>query len=148
MTVEGQITINASRNNVWTAISDIRHAAEIIKSVEKIEILHEPASGLVGLKWRETRMYFGKPAAIDKWITAAVENTQFETQSEMDGFVFITTMVISESGDQIRLTSTHKTIAQGIVAKIKSLPMVFFKGMLRKVILQDLGDIKKRAEHS
>ena len=147
MTVEAQITINRNKTAVWTAITNIRHTAEIISGVEKIEILNEPENGLVGLKWRETRMYFGKPATIDKWITDAIENKFYKTRAEMDGFIFITTMTISENDDNIRLTSSHETKSQGIMAKIKSLPMIFFRGMLKKTILQDLNDIKTAVEN-
>ncbi|MCA4893454.1 MAG: hypothetical protein ING84_00440 [Cytophagales bacterium] len=148
MTVEAQVTINSNKTVVWTAISGIRHTAEILTGVEKVEILNEPANGLVGLKWRETRLYFGKSVAIDKWITDATENRFYKTRAEMDGFIFLTTMTISESDDKkIRLTSSHETKSQGIIAKIKSLPMFFFKGMLKKAILQDLNDIKTAVEH-
>jgi hypothetical protein len=146
MTVEAQVTINSNKTAVWSAISNIRHAAEILRGVEKIEILHEPANGLIGLKWRETRMYFGDPASIDKWITDAVENKFYKTRAEMDGFIFLTTMTISESGNNILLTSSHETIAQGFLAKIKSLPMIFFRSTLKKAILQDLNDIKTAVE--
>lgn len=127
-------------------MTDIRNASAIISGIEKVEILDKPASGLVGLKWRETRMYFDKPAAIDKWITESVENSFYKTRAEMDGFIFLTTMTVSESGGGILLESAHETKSQGIMAKIKSLPMVFFKGMLRKAIQQDLDDIKKAVE--
>lgn len=147
MTVEVQITINNNKTAVWTAITDIRHSAKFISGIEKIEMLSEPQNGLVGLKWRETRMYFGKPSAIEKWITDAVENNFFKTKAEMDGFIFITTISISENGDNIILTSSHETKSQGIIAKIKSLPMVFFRGMLKKAIMKDLNDIKTAVEN-
>lgn len=70
-------------------------------------------------------MYFDKPSAIDKWITDAVENKFNKTRAEMDSFIFLSTMSISESGDNIRLTYSHETNSQGIIAKIKSLPMIF-----------------------
>lgn len=147
MTVEEHITINKTKTEVWTAITDIRHASKIISGIEKVEILSEPENGLVGLKWRETRMYFGKASAIDKCITDAVENNFYKTKAEMDGFIFLTTMSISESGENIILTSSHETKSKGIIAKIKSLPMIFFRGMLKKAILKDLNDIKTAVEN-
>lgn len=147
MTVEAQITINSDIKTVWSAITNIQDAAEIISGVEKVEILNKPVNGLVGLKWRETRMYFGKPAVIDKWITDAVENSFYKTRAEMDGFVFLTTMTISGSGDSTRLTSSHETKPQSFIAKLKSLPMIFFRRMLKKAILQDLTDIKTAVEN-
>jgi len=146
MIVEAHVTINRNREEVWSTITDIRSAETIISGVEKIEIMSEPANGIVGLRWRETRMYFGKPAAVDKWITDAVENEFYKTRAEMDGFIFLTTLAISGNGESTKLTSLHETKPQGTIAKIKSLPMIFFRGMLKKAILQDLNDIKSSVE--
>src|ERR1044071_5473872 len=105
-------------------------------------MLEKPANGLVGLRWRETRMLFGKPAAVEKWITDAAENEFYKTRAEDNGFAFLSTMSISESSGGMTLTSSHETQPQGIVARLKSIPMVLFKGVVKKAILQDLNDIK------
>src|ERR1700742_2464339 len=81
MIVEAQVTINGSRAAIWAAITDIENASETISGIENIEVIEKPASGLVGLKWRETRMYFGKPTAVEKWITDAAENEFYKTRS-------------------------------------------------------------------
>ena len=146
MIVEAQVTINGSKAATWAAITNIENAAQIISGIEKIEIVKRPASGLVGLRWRETRMLFGKPATVEKWITEAVENEFYKTEAVDSGFLFITTQRISESGGVTTLTSSHETKPQGIAAKIKALPMFLFKGMIRKFILQDLNDIKAAVE--
>lgn len=147
MIVQAQITIKGTRTEAWPVITNIRNASEIISGIERIEILNEPAKELVGLKWRETRMYFGKPAAVDKWITDAVEYEFYKTRAEMDGFIFITTMTLLESSGNISLISSHETKPQGFIAKMKSLPMIFFRNILKKAILQDLNDIKTAVEH-
>jgi hypothetical protein len=147
MLVEAQITINGSKAAVWAAIADVENAAEIISGIENIEVVEKPANGLVGLRWRETRLLFGKPATVEKWITEAAENEFYRTRAESDGFVFLTTMSISESGGGIALTSSHDSQPQGIVAKLQSIPMgLFFKGVVKKAILQDLNDIKSAVE--
>src|SRR5213592_1033085 len=97
MIVETQVTINGSKAANWAAITDIENASEIISGIQKIEVLEKPANGLVGLKWRETRILFGKPAAVEKWITDAAENEFYKTRAEEGGFVFTTTKSISES---------------------------------------------------
>jgi hypothetical protein len=147
MKVEAYLNILENKTEIWTTITNIKDFQKILSSVEKIEILTEPTNGLVGLKWLETRMYFGKPTAINKWITDAVEDKFYKTRAEMDGFIFLTTMTISAFGDTTRLTSSHETKSQGIIAKLKSLPMFFFKGMLKKTILKDLSEIKAAIEH-
>jgi Polyketide cyclase / dehydrase and lipid transport len=146
MIVEAQVSINGSKAATWTAITNIENAAKFISGIETIEVVEKPATGLVGLRWRETRILFGKPATVEKWITDAVENDSYKTKAEDSGFVFLTTMRISDSGNGTTLTSSHETKPQGIGARIKSLPMVLFKGIIRKAILQDLNDFKTAIE--
>ena len=147
MLVEAQVTINGSRATVWAAITDFENASAMLTGLEKIEIVERPATGLVGLKWRETRMYFGKEATVEKWITDAAENEFYKTRAESDGFIFLTTMNISEANSGgIALASSHDSQPQGFVAKLKSTPMFLFKGVIRKALLQDLHDIKTAIE--
>ena len=92
-------------------------------------------------------MLFGKPATVEKWITDAVENEFYKTRAEDNGFVFLSTMSISESSGGITLTSSHETRPQGIVARLLSIPMgLLFKGVAKKALLQDLNDIKSAVE--
>jgi hypothetical protein len=147
MIVEVQVTINGSKAAIWAAITNIENAAEIISGIEKIEVLEKPANGLVGLKWRETRMLFGKPATADKWITEAAENDSYKTKAESDGFIFISIMSISEGSGGMTLTSVHETKPQTIVARLMSIPMgLLFKGVAKKALRQDLNDIKAAVE--
>src|SRR5215471_9114489 len=118
MIVEKRVTINGSRAAVWAAITNIENASQTIRGIENIEVLEKPANGLVGLRWRETRMLFGKPATAEKWITEAAENTFYKTRAEDGGFVFLTTMSISESSSGTTLTSSHESQPQTIVARL------------------------------
>ncbi len=145
MIVEAHVTINASKAAVWAATTDIEHFTQVLSGVEKIEVVHKPATSLVGLRWKETRNLFGKEATIEKWITEAKENDYYTTRAEDSGFVFITTNRISGSDGSVTLSGIHETQPQGFAAKLKSLPMVFFKGVIKKAILQDLNDIMKAA---
>jgi len=147
MLVEAQVTINGSRAAIWAAIANIENAAETISGIEKIEVVEKPANGLVGLRWRETRMLFGKPATVEKWITDAAENEFYKTKAESDGFIFVTTKSLSESSGGVALTECHDSKPQTIVAKLMSVPMLFlFKGVVKKALLQDLNDIKAAVE--
>jgi hypothetical protein len=147
MIVEVQVTIKGTKEAIWAAITDIANASETISGIEKIEVLEKPANGLVGLRWRETRTLFGKPATAEKWITDAAENEFYKTRAESDGFVFLSTTSISESSGGMTLTSSHDSIPQGVVARLLSIPMgVLFKGVAKKALLQDLNDIKSAVE--
>ena len=146
MIVEAHVTIKGSKAAIWAAITNIENASKIFSGIENIEVLEKPANGLVGLRWRETRMYFGKPATVEKRITDAAENEFYKTRAEDSGFVFLSTMSISESSGGVTLTSSHDSKPQGIVATLKSIPMPLFKGMVKKALLQDLNDVKSAVE--
>lgn len=148
MLVDAQIDISAPRAAVWAAIADIQNASEILSGIERVEVVEKPARGLVGLRWRETRLLFGKPATVEKWITDATENEFYKTRAESDGFVFLTTMSIVERRGAITLISAHESLPQTMVARLQSIPMgLFFKGVIRRAILKDLSDIKSKVEH-
>jgi hypothetical protein len=146
MLVEAHINISGSKSAAWAVMTDIEHAAEILSGVEKIEILEKPANGLVGMRWRETRMYFGKEATVEKQITEAAENEFHKTRAEDSGFVFLSTVSISGDDGSVTLSTTHDTQPQGFIAKLKSTPMFLFKGILKKALSQDLNDIKTAVE--
>jgi hypothetical protein len=142
MIVEAQVTIDGSRPAIWAVMTDMENAAAFISGIERIAVIEKPATGLVGLRWRETRMYFGKPATVEKRITDSAENEFYTTRAEMDGFVFLSTMRLSDAGGAVTVTSIHETRPQGIVARFQALPMFLFRGVVRKALLQDLNDIK------
>src|SRR5438270_14041464 len=124
MIVEARVTINGSKAAIWAAITNIENASETVSGIEKIEVLEKPANGLVGLKWRETRMLFGKPATVEKWITDAAENEFYKTRAEDGGFVFLITKRISENSGGMMLAEAHVSTPQTLGAKL-TIPMLF-----------------------
>lgn len=142
MIVEAAVTVVGSRTAVWAVITDIEHAATTYSGIEKIEVIERPLSGLAGLKWRETRVLFGKPAAVEKWITDAAEPDYYIARAESDGFVFVSTKRLSEHDGVVTLTESHESLPQTLMARLQMIPMaLFFKGVIRKAILQDLHDV-------
>jgi hypothetical protein len=149
MLVEEQLTLQGSRAAIWKVITDIENSSKLIRGIERIEVLEKPSQGLVGLRWRETRMLFGKAATAEKWVTSAVENEYYTTRAEDGGFVFLTTFRMSDGDGGITLTSSHVSEPHGFVARLMSIPMaLLFKGVLKKAILQDLHDIQAAVERS
>ena len=148
MIVEAAVTINGSRAAIWAVIADIENASKTFSGIRSIEVLERPAKGLVGLKWRETRMLFGKPATAEKSITDAAENAFYKTRAEDEKCVYLSTMSLSESGNGgILLTSSHDSQPKGAISRLLVPPMLFlFQGVAKKAILQDLGDIKAVVE--
>lgn len=147
MIVEAEVRVAGSRAATWAAICDVAHAAEVVRGIERIDLVTAPADGVAGLRWQETRILFGKPATVEKWITEAVAGESYVTRAETPGFTYLTQMRIREHPDGVTLASAHETRTQGIGALLMSIPMrLFFKGVIRKAILQDLADYKAAVE--
>ena len=147
MIIEAQAVINASKEAVWTVITDIDHAAQTVSGIEEVEVIERPASGLVGLKWRETRTLFGKTATEVMWITDAGEAEFYRTRAESHGAVYVTTMRITEQDDGCLLTMALDSRPQSFAAKLMGIGFgLLFKGATRKAMLQDLNDIKAAVE--
>src|SRR5262245_37522828 len=115
MVVEAQVTIKGSKAEIWAAITEIEKASENISENEKTLVIKKPISRLGVHNRRETRMRFGKTVTVEKWITDAAENEFYKTRAESDGFVFLSTLRISERSGGITLTSVHDSKPQSTV---------------------------------
>lgn len=145
--VQANVAIHGCRTAVWAVIADLEHAATTFSGIEQIEVLERPIAGLVGLKWRETRMLFGKPAAVEKWITEAAEPDHCTARAESDGFAFVSTRRLAERDGVVVVTESHDSQPQTLMARLQMIPMALcFKGTIRKAILQDLHDLKTAVE--
>ena len=146
MEVSVEVSIDGSREAVWSVISNVELWAKVIKGVKQVELIARPSSGMSGLRWKETRLLFDKPETVEKQVTEVTDLEFFTSEAEQDGFVFTTTIRLTEQDNSVLLTSIHRTDAQTFIARLRSLPLFLFKGVIRKYILQDLNDIKNAVE--
>lgn len=147
MNVEVDVSINAPRDRVWKIISDIEKSVDVISSIEKIEVMENPDSGLVGFKWRETRTMFGKEATEVMWITDAEENASYQTRAESHGSIYVTKLQITDEGEGCVLAMSFEGTPQTFGAKLMwALTGFMARGSMRKALDKDLADIKTTAE--
>ena len=147
MNISCSTQINAPKEKVWDIITNIDKAPEHVSGIKSVEVLEKPDSGVIGLKWKETRVMFGKEAEETMWITHAEENRFYQTRAESHGAVYISKMAVDESNGSSKLTMSFNGQPQTTGAKIMSALMgwMFKKGTI-KAIEQDLADIKVKAE--
>jgi carbon monoxide dehydrogenase subunit G len=147
MQVSVNIEISSSKEKVWAAITDIENCINFISSIIDLEVLNKPEDSFVGLKWKETRLMFGKKASETMWITDAVENEYYCVRAESHGSVYITKISLSEIENNTLLTMSFSAQAQTTFAKLISAIMgIFIKGSMEKELKRDLADIKKYVE--
>ena len=149
MEISVEIEIKASKKAVWAEITDIKNSARMIQSIIALEMLNEPESGLVGLKWAETRLMFGKEASETMWITEAVENEYYCTRAENCDSIYITQLTLNQRGKNTLLTMSFTGKSEKLFIKIISSCMsLFIKSAMRKALQKDLQDIKTHMERN
>jgi len=148
MTITVSEEINAPRELIWNIITDIDTWADTIAGIVSIEVINRPETGVVGLKWKEKRVLFGKEAIETMWITAAEPNSWYETKAENHGAIYSTRLSLDDSSDKVVLTMAFSAKATTIVSKLMSVISFMFNGAMRKMMQKDLTDIRRVAENS
>ena len=147
MNIEVEVTIDAPAETVWNVATDIERCVDVISGITAVEILDRPATGLVGLKWRETRTMFGKTATEDMWITESTEFSLYDVRAESHGMIYTTTISMAEADGKTTLKWDFGGEPQGTMAKVMAATMGrLFAGATRKMLRQDLLDIKAFVE--
>ncbi len=146
MSIQVTERIQAPRERVWEIITDIEHAAETISAITELTVLERPATGVVGLKWTEARLMFGKEATETMWISAAEENHWYETTAESHGAIYKTRLEIRDAGDGVELSMNFDATPMSLFARIMSVTSFLLNGTIKKAFQRDLQDIKQLAE--
>lgn len=149
MKVSSSIHIDGSREEIWKVISDIDHADQNISSIEKVEILERAGNTLEGLRWRETKKFFGKNSTEVIWISESQENYYYETLSKHHGVAYVSRMIITDDGDGELLTMEYHSTPVTVLGKLENL--IFGRSMASSTedsIKQDLKDIKHVVERT
>ena len=143
MKLSASVEIEKPLEDVWKVITDFKNCSNYIKSIVNLEIIDQPKDTLVGFKWKETRVMFGKEATETMWITEYVENEYYQTRAESHGSIYISRLSIERIGQITNLTMSFSTEAETFFVKLISLFMGFIiKGSMKKALTKDLIDIK------
>ena len=147
MDVEASVTIDAPADRVWSVATDIENAQNTISGIKDIEILDRSPGGLVGLKWKETRMMGNREAVETMWVTEAEKGSYYVTEARSHGSIYRTRIILSESDGRTSLRMAFSTEPVSLLAKIFTVLLgPVMKRSIRKAFHDDLQDIKAAAE--
>lgn len=147
MELEAKTVIQADRETVWKALTDKENITKVIPGIEKVEVLHKPKTGVVGLKWTETRTLFGKTASETMWVTEASDLDYYKTRAESHGAIYQSSFVLKPAPGGTELTMRFQGQPVSFGAKLLMVLMGWMVvGATRKAMQKDLADIKASLE--
>ena len=147
MKVVAETQIKAPVNKVWRVVMNISNSHKYIKGIDKIVVLDQPESGMVGFKWKEERTMMGKTATEVMWITEVEENSHYKVRAESNGYVYQSNISLEAQNGGTLLKMEFGGTPQNFRAKIFGLLMApLFKGASRKMIQEDINDIRDYVE--
>jgi carbon monoxide dehydrogenase subunit G len=143
MKIRVETKIDKKKEDVWKAIINIENSVNIISGIVELEVLERPENGMVGFKWKETRVMFGKSATETMWITELKENEFYNVRAESHGMIYKSVIKVVEQDSHTVLSMEFGGEAQTFIAKLMSkLMMPFFKKATIKALQKDMDDIK------
>ncbi|MGD9636792.1 MAG: SRPBCC family protein [Pirellulales bacterium] len=138
--------VAAPVDRVFDVATDLEHAAERIRGIERIELLTDGPTR-VGTRWRETRKMMGHESTETLEIVALDRPRSYSVGCESCGAYFETTFRFAPDGDGTIVTLDARTEARSFLARLMSpIGKMMFSKMMGKCVGADLEDLARAAE--
>ncbi len=148
MKIEAQTLIKSDIETVFDVFTDLEHAEERIQGIKNIEIIDPPAQMQVGTKWRETRVMFGKEADETMWVTELNPNKNYVVEAESHGTHYRSEYNFEETDEGILVKMSFEGIPLSFASKLMGFMFIFFAKSTKKLLEQDMKDLKQFIEKS
>ena len=137
--------IHATPQRVWDIVSDIEHSPNVISGIERVELL-TGKNVMVGMRWNETRMMFGRESTELLEITSFEPPHAYVVEAHSCGAHMLTEIRCeSAENDSTDLTITLRTKPTTFLSRLlKPLAKLAMKS-IRKHLNRDLDDIAAAA---
>ncbi len=142
-------SINASQEAVWSVLTDLPHAADILRSVKAV---HDISDGEydVGTTWREERTFFGHHGTEELHVTECAPPSRTLHEARLGHDTVRTAYSLQRSPDgttKLLLTATLDVSDRSAGEKLmwNTLGRASY-GSTHRMLEQDLDDIRKEAE--
>jgi len=137
--------IDAPVEEVFARATDLAKAHEVIRGIEKIELLSEGPVGK-GTRFRETRIMFGRQATEEMEILEFEPPRRYTLGAQSHGCRYHSEYLLEPNGPGTVLQMTFEATPLTMVAKIMSVIMKPMMKSMGKLCNQDLDDLKAAIE--
>lgn len=134
--------IQAPLDRVFTTVSHVAEFRKAIPQIVKVEYLSHPNHG-VGARFRETRIFNGKPEITELRVTEYVPNDYIRLKATKHGILWDTVFAVRAENDLTRLTMVLDAKAYELLPQLMN-PL--WSPMLRKAAERDMDAVKSFCE--
>jgi len=138
-------TIDAPRERVFEAFTDLDRMAERIEGIERVEKLTDGPMR-VGTRWKETRVMFKRESTEELEVTGFDPPESYRVECDSCGSHFTSVFRFEPEGDATRVTMEMSYRATSLFAKLFRPIGFLMAGSIKKCIDQDLDDAKRAIE--
>lgn len=144
-TIEVSRQIAAPIEKVFGVASDFAGAPNVIKAIDKVEILTEGPVGR-GTRFRETRIMFGRPASEEMEVTLFEPPRRYAVGCTSHGCRYHSEFRFEAKHGGTEVTMSFEAVPLTFFAKIMAFIMKPMIKSMAKMCAQDLDDIKTALE--
>ena len=144
-TLTSSIEVKATPERTFEAFTDLRNAAGRVRGIKKLDVLTDGPIGK-GTRFRETRVMFGREATEEMEITDYQPGKSYTVGGISCGAEFATTFRFSPAGGGTRVEFELALRPVSVFAKLMSPLSGMMMGPMKKVVEQDMDDMRKIAE--
>ena len=135
----------AQPSEVFTVITDLRSAAEVVPGIERLEVLTDGPIG-VGTRFRETRVFFKREATEEMVITGFEPPGGYTVGCESHGCSYLTSFRLAPDGEGTRVEVDFEARPISLFARLMTPLGKLMVGQMRKCIEGDLDALRTVAE--
>jgi hypothetical protein len=145
MKVKANCTINAKKDEVFNAFSDLKNLANNVEAIISIELLTPGEIG-IGSKFKETRVMFGKESSETMEITQFSPPDYFKEEAQSNGMHYVTEWRFIGEDNNTTVSIDFSGTPITLSARILNILFSFMAGGMKKAFLADMADLKKMLE--
>jgi hypothetical protein len=145
MKVKANCTINAKKDEVFNAFSDLKNLANNVEAIISIELLTPGEIG-IGSKFKETRVMFGKESSETMEITQFSSPDYFKEEAQSNGMHYVTEWRFIGEDNNTTVSIDFSGTPTTLSARILNILFSFMAGGMKKAFLADMADLKKMLE--
>ena len=135
-------SIAAPPQAVWAAVSDFEHAPQRVSAIKRLEILTPQRPVGAGMRFRETRVMFGREATEEMTITEWNPPHSYCIEARSCGAKYRSEIAVAAAhGGGSTLTMSFEAQPVTFMAKLLSPLSKLMMGACRKALEKDLDDI-------